>query len=63
MAKDRERPRPPRTWTKLVLLALAASLVVGLAGCGGDAGPLRLGLMVNLSEGAPARAVERQQGL
>ena len=66
MAKDRERPRPPRTWTKLVLLALAASLAIWLAGCGGDApaddpGPLRLGLMVNLSDGAPARAVERQQ--
>ena len=66
MAKDRERPRPPRTWTKLVLLALAASLAIWLAGCGGDApaddaGPLRLGLLVNLSEGAPARAVERQR--
>ena len=66
MAKDRERPRPPRTWTKLVLLALAASLAIWLAGCGGDApaddaGPLRLGLMVNLSAGAPARAVERQR--
>ena len=66
MADDRERPRPPRTWTKLVLLALAASLAIWLAGCGGDApaddaGPLRLGLMVNLSEGAPARAVERQR--
>ena len=66
MAKDRERPRPPRTWTKLVLLALAASLAIWLAGCGGDApaddaGPLRLGLLVNLSAGAPARAVERQR--
>ena len=66
MAKDRERPRPPRTWTKLVLLALAASLAIWVAGCGGggaagDVGPLRLGLLVNLSEGAPARAVERLQ--
>ena len=66
MAKDRERPRPPRMWTTAVLLALAASLAIGLAGCGSDApaddvGPLRLGLMVNLSEGATARAVERQR--
>ena len=66
MADDRERPRPPRTWTTLVLLGLAAGLAVGLAACGGDApaddvGPLRLGLLVNLSEGAPARAVERQR--
>ena len=67
MAEDRRRPRPPRMWTTLVLLGLAAGLVVGLAACGGDAapaddpGPLRLGLLVNLSEGAPARAVERQR--
>ena len=66
MAEDMERPRPPRTWTTLVLLGLAAGLVVGLAACGGDApaddiGSLRLGLLVNLSEGAPARAVERQR--
>ena len=64
---DRWRPRPPRTWTTLVLLGLAAGLVIGLAACGSDAapaddaGPLRLGLLVNLSEGAPARAVERQR--
>ncbi len=67
MAEDRQRPRPPRTWTTLVLLGLAAGLVIGLAACGGDpapaddVGPLRLGLLVNLSEGAPARAVERQR--
>ena len=66
MAEDRERPRPPRTWTKLVLLGLAASLGRRAGGLrercpADDVGPLRLGLLVNLSEGAPARAVERQR--
>ena len=61
-------PRPRRAWLLLTLLGLMAALALGLTGCndlpvigGEDPGPLRLGLLLNMTEGAPGRAVERQR--
>ena len=66
-------PRPRRAWLLCALLGLLAGLALGLTACdqvedaagvvgmGEDPGPLRIGLLLNLSEGAPGRAVERRQ--
>lgn len=66
-------PWPRRAWPLLTLLAVIAGLALSLAACdqvddvagvvgvGEDPGPLRIGLLLNLSEGAPGRAVERRQ--
>ena len=66
-------PRPRRAWLLCALLGLLAGLALGLMACdqvedvadvvgmGENPGPLRIGLLLNLSEGAPGRAVERRQ--
>ena len=68
-------PRPRRAWLLLALLVLAAAFALGLTACdqvedaagvvgmGADPEPLRLGLLLNLTEGAPGRAVERRQAV
>lgn len=65
---NRAPPRPRRAWLLLTLLGLVAALALPTAGCsglpvigGGDPGPLRLGLLLNMTEGAPGRAVDRQR--
>lgn len=61
-------PQPRRAWLLPALLGLMAVLTLGLTACndlpvigGEDPGPLRLGLLLNMTEGAPGRAVERQR--
>ena len=68
MAEDGERPRPPRIvdhgwycWGWRLGWSSGWRLAVSDAAPADGVGPLRLGLLVNLSEGAPARAVERQR--
>ncbi len=45
----------------LVLLAAVAGCVGGASQAPDDVGPLRLGLLLNFSEGAPAKAKDRQR--
>lgn len=66
-------PRTRRSWLLLALLGLVAGFAVALPGCdqvedaadvmgiGDNPVPLRIGLLLNLTEGAPGRAVERRQ--
>lgn len=73
MNPGNQTPCPRRAWLALTLMALMTTLALSLTGCGQvedvanvvgiseEPGPLRLGLLLNMTEGAPGRAVDRQR--